>query len=289
MRILFVLAAAYFSAIVWAGGYSGCLERVMFFQAYEIDGLLPTGQTIGYWCLKWDSPRKTCRNNQWKACAGSLAGNRCTFDELMSQISPSAPNPRQWPVHNAKGELDSKATALNCLKEHRAAKEFIRDVVPFKLMKGGGVDYRVAVKDLGNRIDKRWKALDATAKEANKPAFTAFDNSIDEIIRARRGDTGTRMYEAAKATLEHNDNVTLIFEELGPNPDPNETDPTKKDWKEIQWPATRQGAIDDGIVDGKTKVDDWLYNYNKNDRFVSTHRSMMKSFKDIATGRNLCR
>lgn len=261
----------------------------MFFQAYEIDALLPSGQTIGYRCLKWDDERKTCKKRQWKACDGSLAGGRCTFDDFMSKIEKDPPNPRQWPVHNAENELDVKATALNCLKAYRAAGKRVSNIYGFKVMKGGTNDYSVAVKELGRRVDNRWKALDATAKAANKPAFTAFDETVDEIIRARRGDHGVRMFDAAKATLEHDDNVTIKFEDLGLNPDPDETDPKKKEWKEVKWPETLHTAIEHGIEDATKVVKGWVRNYNDKDPLASTHRNMIKSFKGIVDGRKLCR
>lgn len=261
----------------------------MFFQAYEIDALLPSGQTIGYRCLKWDDQRKTCKNKQWKACDGSLAGGRCTFDDFMSKMENNPPNPRQWPVYNARNELDVKATALNCLKAYRAAGKPVPNIYDFKVMKGGTNNYRVAVRELGRRVDNRWKALDATAKAANKPAFTAFDGTVDEIIRARRGDPGVRMFDAAKATLEHDDNVTIKFEDLGLNPDPDETDPKKKEWKEVKWPETLHTAIEHGIEDATNVVKGWVRNYNYNDPLASSHRSMIKSFKGIVDGRNLCR
>ncbi|KAM0469617.1 hypothetical protein ACHAPX_010396 [Trichoderma viride] len=289
MRFLFFLSTSYLSAIVWAGGYAGCLERVMFFQAYEIDALLPSGQSIGYWCLKWDFQRKVCRNNQWKACEGDLEGNRCSFENFMSQINQNSPNPRQWPEYTSENKLDAKATALNCLKAYKATGRPIPDITPFKIMKGGTSDYRAAVQELGRRVDNRWKAFDAVAKEANKPAFTAFDATVDEIIRARRGDTGVLMYEAAKKTLEHDDNVTLKVEDLGTNPDPDETDPTKKEWKEVKWPETLSTAIEDGIPDAEKTVEGWVRSYIGNDPSSTPHRSMMKSFKGIVAGRKLCR
>ncbi|KAL6890022.1 hypothetical protein GGI43DRAFT_416207 [Trichoderma evansii] len=287
MRILFFLAIAYFSAIAWAGGYAGCLERVMFFQAYEIDGLLPTGQTIGYKCVKWDFNKKNCKNNQWVACEGDSPGQRCTFKKLISQIDPKAPNPENWPVYT-NHELDAKKTALNCLKEYKA-REKIPNIYPSDIMLLGNRDYKAGVTELGKRVDDRWKAMDRDAKEANRPAFTAFDNNIDEIIRARRGDTGVRMYNKAVAELEQLENVTLKVEDLGDNPDPDETDPKKKRWKEVKWVETQQIAVEHGIEDGANKVKQWVRNYILTDPFEKPHRIMIKGFKAIVDGRNLCR
>ncbi|GFP60556.1 hypothetical protein TASIC1_0021000300 [Trichoderma asperellum] len=296
MRILLFLAIAHLSAIAWAGGYAGCLERVMFFQAYEIDGLLPTGRSIGYWCLKWISQRNICKAGQWRACNGDLEGGRCTFEQFMKQIHPDTPNPQQWPVYEddpkakpgAKPKLDVKETALNCLKAHRAANEDIVDIAPYRVMKGGGKGYGAAVKELGRRVDSRWQALTAVAKIENRPAFTVFDNAVDEIIRARRGDTGKRMYDAAMQ-LEQDENVTIKAEDLGPNPDPDETDPAKKEWKEVNWPETTNLAVEHGIEDAENKLRQWVRTYIFNDPSATTHRNMMKKFKEVVTGRNLCR
>jgi hypothetical protein len=39
MRVPLFFTISYLSTAVWARGYQGCLERVLLFQAYEIDAL----------------------------------------------------------------------------------------------------------------------------------------------------------------------------------------------------------------------------------------------------------
>jgi hypothetical protein len=54
MRTSFLLTVAYLIASAFAGGYQGCLERVLLFYAYQIDQLNPLEeQTLGWRC--WSS------------------------------------------------------------------------------------------------------------------------------------------------------------------------------------------------------------------------------------------
>jgi hypothetical protein len=89
MRISFLLTVAYLIATVFAGGYQGCLERVLLFYAYQIDQLNPLEeQTLGWRCRRWRGRDRTnyipahCDDDDWERCRGA-GGGKCSFNELM--------------------------------------------------------------------------------------------------------------------------------------------------------------------------------------------------------------
>lgn len=79
-----------------AGGYQGCLERLLLFYAYEIDELNdPNDRKLGFKCKRWDDKKKECMAVKdpkddtkpaaavWEECVGKvLPSKRCTFSEL---------------------------------------------------------------------------------------------------------------------------------------------------------------------------------------------------------------
>jgi hypothetical protein len=125
MRLQLAVALSIFTSSVWAAGYQGCLERVHLFQAYEVDGLLQSGDRIlGFKCRSWVDVRgggSYCRNNDYIECTGSRPGGRCTFDELQDFMRPA--NERQaWAAgaNGANGRIDPVRTAVNCYNRYQA-------------------------------------------------------------------------------------------------------------------------------------------------------------------------
>lgn len=139
MKLQLVVALSYISTLVSAGGYQGCLERVHLFQAYEIDGLMQSGDRIlGFKCANWDEQAKECRNSefifasslkshltedtidQYIECSGSRSGGRCNFDELMNHLNKQN-EAQNWSagVYKNNGRIDEEKTALKCYERYK--------------------------------------------------------------------------------------------------------------------------------------------------------------------------
>lgn len=68
---LFLLTLAFLAGTALGGGYQGCLERVLVFQAYEIDALNnPGDQSVGFKCDLFDDKAKICTGS-WIPCRGA--------------------------------------------------------------------------------------------------------------------------------------------------------------------------------------------------------------------------
>ncbi|KAM5479538.1 hypothetical protein McanCB56680_005466 [Microsporum canis] len=266
MRPALLLTLTYLAASVIAGGYQGCLERVLLFYAYQIDELNnPKDRTLGFACKKWDDSAKKCTNNDWKECKGK-GGGRCNFNELMASLGRARPNDKLVgpPGSNqatTSPDIDETAKVLNQHYITNVGK--VPNYPAYKVLKDSDGNYNRLLEHLGNVVNNA--AGHKTA--ANTFLWEKFDSSLEKVIVARVGDHGKHLITAAKAAL--GPKMDVVLENLGSNPaKPSEI------WETVDWAATEEKAEKDGVADYKKHIDDFKNGfYDPKKKVVNSLRS----------------
>ncbi|GIK03430.1 hypothetical protein Aspvir_007499 [Aspergillus viridinutans] len=284
MKTSFFLALAYIAASVWAGGYQGCLERVLFFYAYQIDGLNdPVDQTLGFKCKRWNDRTRSCVNNDWVACKGR-GGGRCNFNELMASIGKSRPTdklvgPPGSDQNTARPDIQETAKALYT-KYTSTPNGKVTNFPPYKAMKGANGDFNTYTLKLGELVNNMGHRTDA-----NKHLWEGFDNTLEKIKVARAGDHGPFLIEAAEARLGQPNGMDIKLMNLGDNPLSNPT----TQWETVDWKATAEAAKTKGIENVDKLIKDFRTAFYTNIKSAREHYALFKTYKRVGDQVQLCR
>ncbi|GFG26430.1 hypothetical protein IFM61606_06411 [Aspergillus udagawae] len=285
MKTSFFLALAYIAASVWAGGYQGCLERVLFFYAYQIDGLNdPEDQTLGFKCKKWDDKIRSCVNNEWIACRGR-GGGRCNFNELMATLGKSRSTdklvgPPEADQDTARPNIQETAKALYT-KYTTPPNKKVTNFPPYKAMKGASGDFNAYTLKLGNLVKDAW--LHKT--DANKHMWDDFDDTLEKINIARAGDHGPYLIKEVKAKLGMPNEMDIKLMNLGDNPISNPT----TQWETVDWKATADAAKAKGINNVDKLIKDVRTHWYTTDKSASEHYALFKAYKRVGDLMQSCR
>jgi hypothetical protein len=185
MRTFTFLALSYLSTAVWAGGYQGCLERVLMFQAYEIDGLnAPKDQTLGFKCPgpSFNIATNECKVD-WVRCEPKgKPGERCSYDDFILFLG-KAPMDKGWRVP-VTGTIDAEATAKKCYEVYNKRNANIKNFPPYSVAKNQGEfnSLIIRVNDIVNKAYREKRTAD------NENLWKSFDTTIDMTLIARKGD-----------------------------------------------------------------------------------------------------
>ncbi|GFF62613.1 hypothetical protein IFM60648_00667 [Aspergillus lentulus] len=266
MKSSFFLALAYIAASVWAAGYQGCLERVLFFYAYQIDGLNdPEAQTLGFKCKKWDDKTGSCVNNEWVACR-SRDGGRCNFNELMASLGKTRPNESLVGPPGA---------------DQNTARPNIQETAKTLYTKGASGDFNAYTLKLGNLVKDAW--LHKT--DANKHMWDDFDATLEKINIARAGDHGPFLIEEVKAKLGIPNEMEIKLMNLGANPISNPT----TQWETVDRKATADAAKAKGISNVDKLIKDVRTHWYTTDKSASEHYALFKTYKRVGDLMQSCR
>jgi hypothetical protein len=286
MKPSLFFALSCLSTAVWAGGYQGCLERVLLFQAYEIDELNDEkDRTIGYKCTKWNDPLKKC-DGTWTPCRPKRKGaTRCNYDELVVHLGKTNVA-KGWSVYDDKGKLDVDKTALATYRLYEARPKpptaaLIPNFPPFVAIKDGG-EWNDYIDKLNQKVNDTWKSK-MTAE--NKHLWEAFDGTNERIRIARAGDHGKYLSEAAEKKLK---GIEIRKQKLGTNP------VTGGDWETVDWNETAKQAVASGMTraDVNPKIKEFLFTFYRGkdaDKQAKEHYQVIKSYKKMANATVKCR
>ncbi|KAI2471449.1 hypothetical protein F4781DRAFT_111731 [Annulohypoxylon bovei var. microspora] len=284
MKVTLFLVLSHLSSAVLAGGYQGCLERVLLFNAYEIDGLNDVGdQTVGFKCAKANTETKTC--NKWNACAPkrNSGRTRCNFDELMVFLG-KAPTQTGWTVNDSDGKLDPVETAKKCytlFTTHPGKNPKVPNFPPYVAVKDTWEfnDYIKRVTDTVNNTYKNKGGSD------NRGLWDRYDTTLAKVSEARSGDHGPYLIEAAKAKL--GSKMDIQIQKLGPD---GKNPATGEAWETVDWRETVSQAKAKGVPDVDKEIRGFLDDfYGANKKTARDHLEVIRSYKR-ATDRNLkCR
>ncbi|KAF2730200.1 hypothetical protein EJ04DRAFT_555577 [Polyplosphaeria fusca] len=262
MKFPLLVTLLYFSTAVLAGGYQGCLERVHLFQAYEIDGLMQHGDRIlGWGCNPKSWQNKKCQNDDWSECKGSRTDGRCTFDELMHFMEPgNKANTWNAGVYQPNGRIDAEKTAVKCYQRYQARKSPVKNFPPWKAIKGNVHEFNDYIRKVSDRVDFVYrKQIDSS----NNDLFKDFDGTRDKINKARAGDHGKHLIDAARKA------VGLIYvQDLGKDPT------TGEDMETVDWAKTAQN----GDKDIRSRIRNFLNGFYSN-KAAREHLAVFKSYK----------
>ncbi|KAF7167905.1 hypothetical protein CNMCM6106_003275 [Aspergillus hiratsukae] len=252
MRTSSFLSLVYLAASVCAGGYQGCLERLLLFYAYQINGLNdPKDQTLGFKCKNWDNKAQNCVNDEWEACKGK-GGGRCNFNELMATLGFSRTND--------------------------------------KLVGPSGADQNTATPDIeetAKRVCKHYTTPPNKKTDENKHLWDGFDHTLDKVNIARAGDHGKFLISAAEDKLGKPNGMDIKRVKLGVNPldgKPWET----VDWKATADACKAKPIKDcDRLI--RDFRNDWYTNEKTRDKRARDHYVLFKSYKRIGDQARSCR
>ncbi|KAF3484077.1 uncharacterized protein GIQ15_03401 [Arthroderma uncinatum] len=284
MRPSFLFTLAYLTVSVIAGGYQGCIERVLLFYAYQIDELNdPKDRILGFACKKWDfmpvSPE--CKNNEWKECKGK-GGRRCNFNELMASLGKARPNhklvgPPGADQFTTTPDIDETSKVLYHHYTSMVKNMIVPNYPAYKAMKGADMDYNRYLERPGKLVNDA--AMHKT--EANKHLWEKYDSSLEKIKAARAGDHGRFLVPAAKADL--GSKMEVVLEHLGSNPvKPSEV------WETVDWAATEEKAKKDGVADYEDLIDKFKSTFYGT-RVAREHLVVEETFKRMADTARSCR
>ena len=294
MRLSHLLFHFYLFTAVWAGGYAGALERIWLFQAYEIDALNePDRQTVGFKCRHWEPAEELmgmviagyCRNGNsgYQACRPARGANRrCTYAELMIHLGRTPSRSTDgWSVDNqATGRLDVQQTAIATFNKFWIGRGVTPpDFRPYVAMKGDIYEYNDYIHHLNKVVTD---AYVEHKTNDNVHLWNDFDGTRDQINIARTGDHGRHLIEAARAS-PHFGGMTLVTQNVGTHP------VTGAAWETIDWAQTAKQARDDGITDGRTRIQDFREEFYRPDRSPRKHLMVIKSYKRAKDAANRCR
>ncbi|PHH90081.1 hypothetical protein CDD83_4589 [Cordyceps sp. RAO-2017] len=281
------LLLSLFAATVWAGGYQGCLERVMLFQAYEIDALNPpSDQTVGFRCTRFNTQTKKC-SGHWEPCKKrNNAAGRCDFDEMMVHLG-RAPRQTGWARYNAAtGRLDAEATAKNCYRIFAAqgGNAKVPNFQPYKALKGATGEYNDYIMQLSKVVNDAWWKK---KRDNNKHQWAEFDSTVRLINIARTGDHGKYLIPAVEQGLGHIMNIKR--KSLGNHP------VTGEGWETVDWKETAAAAKKAGVADYHTHFTHVLNDLyrgtqtDNNHKSFRDHHQVIRSYKRVEDRSRSCR
>ncbi|KAK2797392.1 hypothetical protein FQN50_009193 [Emmonsiellopsis sp. PD_5] len=288
MRSSFLLTLACLAVNVFAGGYQGCLERVMLFYAYQIDGLNDKAdQTLGFSCITWNSTTKpqTCKDNKWKECQAK-GGGRCNFNELMASLGKTRPNeklvgPPGADQTTTTPDIEETAKVLHQHYTSTIKNNIVPNYPAYKALKGSDGNYNGFLEHLGKVVNEGARHKN----EGNKQLWEKFDSALDKVRVAREGDHGKFLIPAAEAKL--GSKMEVKRQNLGNNP----VNPSEQ-WQTVDWAATEDEARKKGIPNYISLIIDFkngFYEDRGEGRIAREHLVVMESFERLAdTGRS-CR
>jgi hypothetical protein len=246
MKFSGFLSLSYFWIVVWAGGYHGVLERVLLYQAYQIDALNdPASQKIGFKCNDWDYVSDKCTGG-YQRCRGQAPSERCNFHELMVHIGdPPAgtssntdandPDPnRRLSAEQVATDTYQKLRTVGRVPDFRAQDAMNGDVHEFN-------EFLVKMSEVVNKAYGNFKNY------GNGYLWDDFDSTMRKVLVARKGDHGRHLIEAAKQS-EFLSDMTIQTQGLGVNPT------NRKAWKTVDWEVTANRARANGIADAQTRI-----------------------------------
>lgn len=203
MKVFIFLALSCLSTAVWAGGYQGCLERLLLFQAYEIDELNDDkDRTIGFKCTKWNEEKKVC-DGAYQPCRSARKGaTRCNYDELIVHLGKAHVR-KGWSVLDGDGKLDVDKTALATFKLYESRPKppsapLVPNFPPFVAMAGDTHEWNDYITKLGQKVNDTFKTKKT---KDNEHLWQAFDSTSDKVRIARAADHGPHLYKAAHDKL----------------------------------------------------------------------------------------
>ncbi|XDG05349.1 hypothetical protein ABKA04_004964 [Annulohypoxylon sp. FPYF3050] len=282
MKTILFLLLSHLS-VVLAGGYQGCLERILLYNAYEIDGLNPEAdQKIGFKCVsKPDEKAKTC--DKWEACKPkkNSGRTRCNFDDLVFFLGKS-PGPTGWTINGPDGKMDIEATATNCYKKYTSGgkKAKVPNFPPWVAMKDKW-EFNDYIKSIGNTVNNAYKDKGNTG---NKGLWDNFDATLAKVAESRSGDHGPFLVKEAKAKLGGKMEVKIQNVGSGKNPATGET------WETVDWKGTAEAAKAKGVPDVDKEIQGFLKDfYAKTNKNARDHRVVMQSYKRVDDRSQSCR
>ncbi|KAI0400699.1 hypothetical protein F4802DRAFT_471745 [Xylaria palmicola] len=244
---------------VLAGGYSGALERVWYWYAYQIDGLNdPADRKLGWECKSWNEttrPQKCNNPPGWAQCRGSLPNNRCRFDELLNKFGG-----RLLQGESMMADSSGKALALTALNPdpEESAKLVYRrlvqrndgkvpDVPGYRFNLQGSERYINTIDRISNVVVDTYERGKQTA--ANKYLFKMFAKTTEQVKISREGDQGRYIIQAAQTSLDK-DGIRVATQKVGSGRSPvNLT----RLWNTVDWEKTASNAIAAGMTTDKVQ------------------------------------
>ncbi|GAB1317044.1 hypothetical protein MFIFM68171_07254 [Madurella fahalii] len=286
MKLFLFLTFSYLPTAVWAGGYQGCLERILLFQAYQIDQLNDEpDRTIGYKCTKWNDESKSC-SGVWQACRPKRNGaTQCNYDELIVHLGKTNVA-KGWSVLDDKGNLDVKETALATYRRYAERPKapsapLIPNFPPFVAMKEA-YEWNDFIIRLNKKVNDTYKSK---RDDRNKHLWEAFDSTGELIRVAHAGDHGPYLYNAAHEIL--GEFMVVHKQKLGKNP------LTDADWETVDWRETAVQAKARGVPEVDKKIKGFLAKFyhgttTEYER-ARKHYQVIKSYKRMAASTIKCR
>lgn len=199
MKVTLFLVLSHLAAVL-AGWYQGFLERVLLFNAFEIDALNDAkDQTIGFKCAKPDAKTKKC--TQWNPCTPkkNSGRTRCNFDDLVVFLG-KANTPNGWSVYDSSGKLDPEGTAKQCYKLFTTAPGKNRKVYnfpPYFAVKDAW-EFNDYIKRVGDTVNNAYKDKGGSG---NRGLWDSFDTTLGKVSEARAGDHGPFLIQEAEDKL----------------------------------------------------------------------------------------
>ncbi|KAI1410090.1 hypothetical protein F5Y13DRAFT_76873 [Hypoxylon sp. FL1857] len=282
MKVTLFLVLPHLSAVL-AGGYQGCLERVLLFNAYEIDALNDaTDQTIGVKCVKADPKTKSC--TKWDTCAPkqTTGRKRCNFDELMVFLGKT-PTPKGWSVNDSSGKLDPEGTAKQCYKLFTTAQgknPKVPNFPPYVAVKDAW-EFNDYIKRVGDTVNKVYKSK---GNMDNRRLWESFDATLAKVSESRAGDHGPHLIQEAKASLGGKMDIQTQSLGTGKNPATGDV------WETVDWKETAKQAKAKGVPDVDKEIQGFLKGfYGGGNKQAKDHRVVIQSYKRVTDRCQGCR
>ncbi|KAI1079781.1 hypothetical protein F5B20DRAFT_590323 [Whalleya microplaca] len=282
MKITLFLVLSHLSAVL-AGGCQGCLERVLLFNAYEIDGLNDAkDQTIDFKCAKWDPKTKEC--TQWNACTPKKKSGRtrCNFDDLIVFLG-RAPVQDGWSVNDSDGKLDPEETAKQCHHLFMAApgkNPKVYNFPPYVAVKDTR-EFNGYIKRVGDTVNNAYKNK---GNSDNRGLWDSFDTTLAKVSEARAGDHGPYLVQEAKAKLGGKMDIQTQIVGTGKNPATGDV------WETVDWNETAKQAKAKGLPDVDKEIQGFLKTfYNGGNKEAKNHRVVIQSYKRLTDRSQSCR
>lgn len=284
MKITPLLILFHLSAVL-AGGYQGCLERILLWNAYQIDGLNDVAdQTIGFKCVKWNDKDKTCP--AWQACKPkkNSGRDRCNYDELIVSLG-RAPTDKDWGVFDSNGNMDTVETAKKCYTRYTTApgkNPKVYNFPPYTCLKNSNNVFNDYIERMGDVVDNTYKNK---ATDANRGLFDSFDATLAHVSEARAGDHGPYLVKEAQDKLGGKMEIQIQNVGTGKNP------ATGEPWETVDWNETANKAKANGVANVDKEIADFLdgfYGPNGNNQ-AKDHHAVINSYKKVADRRITCR
>ncbi|KAF2819904.1 hypothetical protein CC86DRAFT_471573 [Ophiobolus disseminans] len=303
MRVQILSALLCFFTIVWAGGYQGCLERVLMYQAYLIDEINPPNERImGFQCKgsDWDQKNKRCTRTGGftEVTTGTGPRGRMTYDEFLKSLG-KVKRGQTYGVFTSDGSLDIKATALSTYNAYTSVQPgqdpnsaTVKNFGANTIMKDTG-EWNDAIKKSSQVVERAYRNKGLLTDDQKKlfpdKLFTAFDETSKLTLEARIGDHGEHLIQEARNSLNPQ-GITVETKRIDGNPGAG----GGATWDTVDWTKTITAAEASGMADARTKVQTaakGIYaNHADGTRNVAReHLNVIKSFQRAQDSRVACR